>query len=332
MCSCRKRCAHCEGRGFVYTSRQVEFSKKVGVKSYEALTPCVCRLLAQRVATFAQVGVPAHHATSSFGTFRAKGDDQEKTAALEQALGVARAVSQDWRRDWPARGFVISGRVGSGKTHLLSAALRHLILERGASAQYREIPLLFADIRRGFNAGKSGGEIIARLVDADVLAIDELGRGRGSPFEMETLDELIARRYNSGLTTIVATNFSLERERAPRSGPRGFQAPAQALEDREELLVERIGERIYSRLCEMCDFVSLPARTDDFRRTKQDGRLVRPAAGAPGVGECVPARPDWRAGCRPRCWSRCSRRRRRLLLPGTASSEERCLVALAPLG
>jgi DNA replication protein DnaC len=51
--------------------------------------------------------------------------------------------------------------------------------------------------------------------------------------------------------------------------------------DREELLVERIGERIYSRLCEMCDFVSLPSRTDDFRRTKQDGRptrrLVRPA-------------------------------------------------------
>ena len=115
-----------------------------------------------------------------------------------------------------------------------------------------------------------------------MLAIDELGRGRGSPFEMETLDELIARRYNSGLTTIVATNFSLERERSPSPGPRGFKAPAQALEEREDLLVERIGERIYSRLCEMCDFVSLPARTDDFRRTKQDGRptrrLVRPAS------------------------------------------------------
>jgi DNA replication protein DnaC len=275
VCSCREPCPHCEGRGFVYTSRQVEFSRKVGVKSYEALSACVCRLLAQRVATFAQVGIPAHHATSSFSTFRAKGDDQEKTAALEQASGVARSVAQEWRRDRTGRGFVISGRVGSGKTHLLSATLRHLVLERGASAQYREISLLFADIRRGFNAGKSGGEIIARLVDADVLAIDELGRGRGSPFEMETLDELIARRYNSGLTTIVATNFSLERERAPSPGPRGFQAPAQALEDREELLVERIGERIYSRLCEMCDFVSLPARTDDFRRTKQDGRPTR---------------------------------------------------------
>ena len=269
VCSCRDRCPHCEGRGFVYTSRQVEFSKKVGVKSYEALAPCVCRLLAHRVSNFAQVGVPAHHATSSFATFRAKGDDQEKTAALETALGVARAVSQEWRRDRPARGFVISGRVGSGKTHLLSATLRHVVLERGASAQYREISLLYADIRRGFNAGKSGGEIIARLVDSDVLAIDELGRGRGSPFELETLDELIARRYNSGLTTIVATNFSLERERASAPGPRGFQAPAQALEEREELLVERIGERIYSRLCEMCDFIEFPASTPDQRRARR---------------------------------------------------------------
>jgi len=281
ICSCREPCPHCEGRGFVYTSRKVEFSRKVGMRSYDALAPCVCRLLAQRVAHFGSVGIPAHHATSSFGSFRAKGDDQEKTAALEQALSIARTVAQEWRRERPARGFVISGRVGSGKTHLLSATLRHLVLERGASAQYRETSLLFADIRRGFNAGKSGGEIIARLVDADVLAIDELGRGRGSPFELETLDELIARRYNSGLTTIVATNYSLERERAPSLGPRGLLNPEQAL-DREELLVERIGERIYSRLCEMCDFVSLPSSTSDFRRTKQDGRptrrLVRPAS------------------------------------------------------
>jgi DNA replication protein DnaC len=190
-------------------------------------------------------------------------------------------VAQEWRRDRPARGFVLSGRVGSGKTHLLSATLRHLVLERGASAQYREISLLFADIRRGFNAGKSGGRSspgwwtptcwpstssaagAAALRDGDARRADRPPLQLGAHHHRR--HQLLAR---AGACAV--------------PGPRGFHAPAQALEEREELLVERIGERIYSRLCEMCDFVSLPARTDDFRRTKQDGRpsrrLVRPAS------------------------------------------------------
>src|SRR5262249_56249754 len=134
VCGCRERCPHCEGRGFVYTSRQVEFSKKVGVKSYEALAPCVCRLLAQRVATFAQVGIPAHHATSSFGTFRAKGDDQEKTAALEQALGLAPSMPQEWRGGRPGGGVVVRGRGGPGQSAPLPGAARPPRLEPGGAA------------------------------------------------------------------------------------------------------------------------------------------------------------------------------------------------------
>ena len=37
-----------------------------------------------------------------------------------------------------------------------------------------------------------------------------------------------------------------------------------------ELLRERVGERIYSRLCEMCTFVELPKDTPDQRRTRQE--------------------------------------------------------------
>ena len=254
-----------------------------GRSSYEALAPCVCRLLAQRVSTFAQAGIPAHHATSSFATFRAKGDDQEKTAALEQALGGG---ARPWRRSGSAIGL----RAASSSPAAWARGRRTCSRRRcdtwcwseAHPAQYREISLLYADIRRGFNAGKSGGEIIARLVDADVLAIDELGRGRGSPFEMETLDELIARRYNSGLTTIVATNFSLERERAPSHAPRGFQAPAQALRTGRSCWWSASASASTAGSARCATSSRCPRRTDDFRRTKQDGRptrrLVRPAS------------------------------------------------------
>jgi DNA replication protein DnaC len=107
-----------------------------------------------------------------------------------------------------------------------------------------------------------------------------LGRGRGSPFEMETLDELIARRYNAGRTTLFATNYSLEPERKARpqsrSGYRSTQEEAGQPRD-TELLRDRVGERIYSRLCEMCEFVSLPPETPDHRRTRHE---LHPRAGS----------------------------------------------------
>jgi DNA replication protein DnaC len=100
-----------------------------------------------------------------------------------------------------------------------------------------------------------------------VLAIDELGKGRGSAFELETLDELIARRYNSNKVTLFATNYSLKPPEEKQQ--RGYVDTAASLEAGKEskLLSERVGDRIYSRLCDMCDFVEFPFNTPDARRT-----------------------------------------------------------------
>ncbi len=159
--------------------------------------------------------------------------------------------------------------MGTGKTHLLIAALGHLLLEVGVEARYIEISLLYATIRRGFQQGKSGGEIIGPLSEVELLAIDELGKGRGSPFEMETLDELIARRYNAGRTTLFGTNYSLAPP--PKQAAQAFTS--QDLKDAgkdSRLLCDRVGDRIYSRLCEMSEFVQLPAGMPDHRRTVQE--------------------------------------------------------------
>jgi len=277
VCSCMAHCVHCGGQGYVLTVREETFSQKVGPRRYEAVTPCLCRVLRSRVEAFNQVGIPGVLARAGFDNYLPfhEAHDAAKQAATRFAFG--------YRRGAPARGFIISGPVGSGKTHLLTAALAHLVLEVGVHARYLEISLLFADIRRGFQEGKSGGEIIGPLSEVDVLAIDELGRGRGSPFEMETLDELIARRYNAGRTTLFATNYSLEPERKVRAHAHtrsGYRSTAEeaALPRDTELLRDRVGERIYSRLCEMCEFVSLPPETPDHRRTRQE---LHPRASKP---------------------------------------------------
>jgi DNA replication protein DnaC len=266
VCGCAQACRYCGGAGYVYSQRQETFSERVGARHYETLAPCVCRILKARVECYSEAAIPGVLAHATFENFRAFNEAQH--AAKQAAIQFAHA----YKKSEPSGGFILSGPVGTGKTHLLVAALGHLILEVGVRARYVEISLLYATIRRGFQEGKSGGEIIGPLSQVDVLAIDELGKGRGSPFELETLDELIARRYNAGKTTLLGTNYSLEPAReAPRSvrNHRTTEELKGAAKE-PELLRERVGERIYSRLCEMCDFLSLPPQTPDQRRTKQE--------------------------------------------------------------
>ena len=269
VCACSKSCQRCQGRGFIYEPREETFSKRVGPKQYEVASPCPCRLLDKRVRRYNDTNIPGVLAQASFDSYRGF-EDQER----------AKKVAFGYSREDPPKGYVLSGPVGTGKTHLLAATLAHLVLERGVVAQYVEISLIYATIRRGFQEGKSGGEIIGPLSEVEVLAIDELGKGRGSPFEMETLDELIARRYNAGRTTLFATNYSLVFERKGAKPAGGYRSSEEnkAVAREADLLRERVGERIYSRLCEMSEFVELPPNTPDHRRTRQEVEPTRSPA------------------------------------------------------
>ena len=249
-------CTLCGGTGLVRTEI-LERGRR-----YEASAPCPRKRLVARLAIFDQVHLPAVHAQATFDSYR------PSTREQDQAVQLARAFALGWPQP---RGFVLSGPVGTGKTHLLAATLRHLSLEVGVRAAYVEISLLFQTIKRGFNAGKSGQEIIGPLTQVELLAIDELGKGRGSQFEMETLDELIASRYNAGRVTLFATNYSLK---PAEDRARAFVSSDDLKEAGREsrLLCDRVGDRIYSRLCEMCDFVEFPPRTPDMRRARIEQR------------------------------------------------------------
>ncbi len=255
-------CLDCRGTGLIETA--INDNNRV----YTAVTPCPQAKLTTRAERFTRARIPGVHSAATFETYRPSNAEQAR--ALQ--------VVKDFALKWPQpRGFILSGPVGTGKTHLLASALRFLTLERNVKAAYVEISLLYSQIRRGFQEGKSGGEIIGPLSQIDVLAIDELGKGRGSTFELETLDELIARRYNGGHVTLFATNYSLRppEERAQR----GYVSTEAIAENAKEskLLCDRVGDRIYSRLCEMCEFVEFPPTTADARRSRAAAMVGSPS-------------------------------------------------------
>ncbi|HYX92913.1 MAG TPA: ATP-binding protein [Myxococcaceae bacterium] len=269
LCGCARPCQKCGDLGYVYAKKEATFSERAGARSYELLVDCLCKIRERRVRQFNEAHLPACSAAVTFESFKPAKTEQAR--ALKAMQAFAHGYSQSER----PRGIVLSGPVGTGKTHLIAAALSYLLLEKGVRCAYVEISLLYATIRRGFQEGKSGGEIIGPLSEVDVLAIDELGKGRGSQFELETMDELIARRYNARRTTLFATNYSLAPEHkksSARTASGHIDTDPKKAGGESQLLRERVGERIYSRLCEMCDFLAMPLDTPDHRRARHEVR------------------------------------------------------------
>ena len=94
--------------------------------------------------------------------------------------------------------------------------------------------------------------MINPLIDTEVLVIDELGKGRANEWELGVLDQLISKRYNSTKDTIITTNYITK------------DINLKYNRDSKEILEFRVGDRIASRLFDMCEFFYLEGK--DFRR------------------------------------------------------------------
>ena len=105
------------------------------------------------------------------------------------------------------------------------------------------------------------------MTNAEVLVLDELGAQKPTQFVRETLYLIINDRYSRRLPTIFTSNYFLAEvtssaEIEPQNLDRG---PDLRPQRRRELLSERIGEVLVSRLHEMVRPVLLDA-VDDYRR------------------------------------------------------------------
>lgn len=243
-CGCETACTRCGGKGF-------QLQLKDG---YQFQLPCECRTLPQRIAAYNACHLPARFSGKSLADFYTD-DSRELLVARREMMHFAETARPGHTR----LGKGLLGKPGRGKTHLLVATLAQMTLGRGVSCRYIEISFLFADLKAAISDPKARATVdkIDELAEIDVLAIDELGKGRGSVFEEEVLDELIGRRYNNGKLTLFATNYPRE-EPPPRRDGGNPEPFAQSLR-------ARVGERVFSRLHEMVEFLELPEAVPDRR-------------------------------------------------------------------
>ena len=92
-----------------------------------------------------------------------------------------------------------------------------------------------------------------------MLGIDELGKGRMTDWELSVIDELVSRRYNAMACTLGTTNFLPGPPKGALTGtPDGRHA---------QTLGDRVGQRVYSRLREMGEFIEVGGA--DYREFKR---------------------------------------------------------------
>ena len=241
QCDCIPDCTFCGGQG----------RRLVRDGDIPRMVPCSCRLLTHRAGLFNQAQIPARHANASFQSF------EHNSKEATRALGGTMTWCKSFVEAGPSsKGLILHGGVGRGKTHLMIAAIRSLILDHGVSVRFIEFSHLLTDLKKGFDEGRGESKTLGALGQIDLLAIDELGKGKSTDWERAVADELVSKRYNSMKPLLATTNYPPARSSGARTSNLSDDASLQTLED-------RVGDRVFSRLMQMCDIQRVEG--EDYR-------------------------------------------------------------------
>src|ERR1051325_911497 len=225
------------------------FGTGIEVLPGEGARRCDCQTTDNREKLFRSARIPPRYQHCTLTNFEASLEDPDDVSKL-RAKGEALLVLEHFP-DLDGRGLLLVGPVGVGKTHLAVALLHDLIELYGIRGLFYQFGALLRQIQDSYNPISQTSElsVLQPVFDADVLVLDELGTSKPTDWVRDTMMKIINGRYNDKRLTIFTTNYSDKRK---------------SEKDTTELLEERIGVPLRSRLYEMCRTVEIEA--EDYRK------------------------------------------------------------------
>jgi DNA replication protein DnaC len=241
-------CPICEGAGLRVVER---------ANGRRVAEPCECRAERRQTRMIEQARIPQRYLHCSLDEYVPNYGGNN--ASLSSALVQARSFVRAYPLETGGNGLLLTGSIGVGKTHLAVGMLQALVTERGAKGLFFDYRDLLKQVQNSYNRSveMTELEVLRPVFDAEVLVLDELGASKPTDWVWDTVAHILNTRYNDRRTTIITTNYA---NLPPGGGD--LNAPRAAM--REETLGDRIGERMRSRLQEMCVVVEMTG--EDFRQ------------------------------------------------------------------
>lgn len=163
-------------------------------------------------------------------------------------------------------GLQLYGPNGIGKTHLVIGLAKQAYQDLGWTIEFITWRGYLADLRQGYaEAQQRYGEaepeyrVLQRLVEVDLLVLDDLRADDLTPWARGKLLDLIARRYDAEQPVLVTTNYDLNELTYPGANRLGHD------------------EAAISRLLGMCQYIALQG--EDYRLLERRSRTndIQPA-------------------------------------------------------
>jgi len=224
---------------------------------------CACQLELRVTRLLHRASIPARYEHCSFDSYEASFPGADRSLAAAHLM--ARRFVDGYPATTAGRGLLLTGSIGVGKTHLAVGILQALIVEKGVRGLFCDYRELLKEIQHSYNpqVATTEMEILGPVFEAEVLVLDELGAAKPTDWVWDTVALVLNTRYNDKRTTIITTNYADLPPGGVSNGSNGTNGAGRAL--RDETLGDRIGERMRSRLAEMCVVVEIQGT--DFRRT-----------------------------------------------------------------
>ncbi|RNM07730.1 ATP-binding protein [Dickeya undicola] len=155
----------------------------------------------------------------------------------ENNLAVCRQFIGEWEQIYEnGSSLVMTGRPGTGKTHLAVAIMRALIEQHDVDTYMTTAQRIIRAMRDSWRQGsnRTEYEVLSFYCEKDLLVIDEVGMQHGTDSERLLVSEVINTRYERMLPNILISNYT----RDEMDGFLGYRAMDRVMESSAVLVFD----------------------------------------------------------------------------------------------